>query len=76
MIEHSALAPASGILSAITGEHHAVSRTSDQVDVFVSWFRRMVAQPARTKRAPPPADEDLDLLWYGIIVIAFCVSVC
>lgn len=56
--------------TAHTGRHHALPHSSGRWQVV----RDLHAAPM-AKRAPPPAEDDLDLLFYGVLCLVFLASV-
>lgn len=58
---------------ATTGRHqviHAVPPGEDQFTRFIAWWREV----SRTRRAPPPLEDDIDLLVYALLVVLFVLA--
>ncbi len=57
---------------ATTGRHDVVhmAPSDDQFDRFVTWWRSV----SRTKRAPPPLEDDIDLLVYALLTVLFVLA--
>lgn len=54
-----------------TGRHEVVQDEGvDQFHRFVEWWRRA----RRTRRAPPPIEDDVDLLVYALLTLLFVVA--
>lgn len=65
------------LLAAITGSHAAlpVVTGSEHHERFRRWWKKLREESTTAKRAPPPVEGDVDILVYGVLALAFALSV-
>lgn len=61
------------IYSVTTGRHETVEQQGIGERTRVLW-RELLAVAVRTRRAPPPVEDSIDLLVYGVLVLAFALA--
>lgn len=69
---------AADILAAATGRHDALPAPvsdAEHYSRFREWWKTLVRESTTAKRAPPPAEDEIDFLVYGLLTVLFVLAV-
>lgn len=65
------------LLAAITGRHPVVGGAEDRDRQHLrALWKQMVRKSTTVKRAPPPIEDEIDILFAAFFALAFVLAVC